>query len=184
MRKFMGWLATAATLSFAVPIQASQNDPRLPGLFERLKNANTIDEAELTEKAIWQIWFLSGNGSVDAHMLRGLQAMSASNLEDAMLAFDKALKLQPDFAEAWNKRATLNYLLGRYDASVIDIHKTLSLEPRHFGALSGLGLINLALGREREALKAFEAAVRIHPYLPGADTHIQELTEKIKGKGV
>ncbi len=75
MRKFLSWLATAATLSFSVPIQASQNDPRLPQLFEQLKEARTAEEAGLLERAIWQIWLLSGNGTVDAHMLRGLQAL-------------------------------------------------------------------------------------------------------------
>ncbi|MGB0631557.1 MAG: tetratricopeptide repeat protein [Alphaproteobacteria bacterium] len=182
--KFMHWVATAATLTFSVPIQASQNDARLPALFDQLKDARSPEDAAPVEQAIWQVWLLSGNGSVDAHILRGLQAMSDGRNEEALAEFTRATDAQPDFAEAWNKRATVNYLLGRYDASVLDIHKTLELEPRHFGALSGLGLINLALGREREALKAFEAARRIHPHLPGAKTHIRELREKIHGKGI
>jgi len=143
MRKFMQWLATAATLTFAVPVQGAQNDPRLGALFAELAKAESPEEAEHIEQTIWKIWLLSGNGAVDADML-----------------------------------------LGRFDASVIDIQKTLALEPRHFGALSGLALINLALDREREALKAFEAALRVHPNLPGAKTHIRELREKIRGKGI
>ncbi len=181
MKEFLRWLATAATLSFCVPIQAGQNDPRLPRLFEQLKEASTAKEARFLESSIWQIWLLSGNGVVDAHMLRGLQALDIGNHEAAISAFDEAVSLQPDFAEAWNKRATANYLLGRFDASIIDIHKTLSLEPRHFGALSGLALINLALGREREALKVFEAALDLYPFLPGARVHIRDLRERIKG---
>ncbi len=110
--------------------------------------------------------------------------MTDGRNEEALAAFTKATDTQRDFAEAWNKRATANYLLGRYEASVLDIQKTLELEPRHFGALSGLGLINLALGREREALKAFEAARQIHPFLPGSETHIRELREKIRGRGI
>ena len=78
----------------------------------------------------------------------------------------------------------MNYLLGRYDPAVLEIQKTLELEPRHFGALFGLGLINLALGREREALRAFEAALRIHPLMPGAKTHIRELRDRVQGKGI
>ena len=81
----------------------------------------------------------------------GLQALSDGRNEDALVDFTKATEAQADFAEAWNKQATVNYLLGRYDVAVLDIQKTLELEPRHFGALSGLGLISLALGREREA---------------------------------
>ena len=177
-------MATAATLTFSVPTQASQNDARLPALFDQLKAAASPEDAGSIEQAIWQIWLLSGNGSVDAHVLRGLQAMGEGRNEEALSAFTKAADAQPDFAEAWNKRATVNYLLGRFDDSVLDIQKTLSLEPRHFGALSGLGLINLAMGREREALKAFEAGLRIHPYLPGAETHIRDLREKIDGKAI
>jgi tetratricopeptide (TPR) repeat protein len=184
MKSFLQWLATAATLTFAVPLQAGQNDPRLDGLFAALGDASSVEEAAPVEQEIWKVWLLSGSGTVDAQMLRGLQALSVEDNKTALAAFTKAVEAQPDFAEAWNKRATVYYLLGRYDASVIDIHKTLTLEPRHFGALSGLALINLALGREREALKAFEAALRIHPNMPGADTHIRDLREKIKGKGI
>ncbi|MEE2722785.1 MAG: tetratricopeptide repeat protein [Pseudomonadota bacterium] len=184
MTHFMHWIATAATLTFSVPLQAGQNDPRLPSLFDQLKEAATAEEAETFEQAIWKIWLLSANGAVDAYMLRGIRAMGARDNEAALAAFDRVVTAQPDFAEGWNKRATVNYLLGRFDASVLDIQKTLELEPRHFGALSGLGLINLALGREREALKAFEAALRIHPNLPGANTHIRELRKKVRGKEI
>ena len=110
--------------------------------------------------------------------------MGEGRNEEALSAFTRATEAQSDFAEAWNKRATVNYLLGRFQDSVLDIQKTLSLEPRHFGALSGLGLINLAMGHDREALKAFEAALKIHPFMPGAKTHIRELREKIHGKGI
>ncbi len=184
MRRFMHWLATAATLTFAVPTQAGQNDPRLDVLFDNLKTAPTEEEAKPFEDAIWRVWMMSGNGSVDAEMLRGLHAMAQEDNETALEAFERVVAMQPDFAEGWNKRATVNYLLGRFDESVIDIQKTLALEPRHFGALSGLGLINLALGRDRQALEAFEAALRIHPHMPGADGHIRELREKFRGKGI
>jgi tetratricopeptide (TPR) repeat protein len=184
MKKTMHWLATAATLTFAVPVQGAQNDPRLDSLFVDLREAETKEAAAPIEESIWKIWLLSGNSVVDAYLLRGLQAMGSGDNEAALAAFDKVVAALPDFAEGWNKRATVNYLLGRFDASVIDIQKTLELEPRHFGALSGLALINLALSREREALKAFEAALRVHPNLPGADTHIRELQEKIRGKGI
>ena len=184
MKNFMHWLVTAATLTFAVPVQGAQNDPRLDALFAELRDAATTEDAAPIEQNIWNIWLLSGNGEVDAHMLRGLHAMGKGDNEVALESFDKLVAAQPDFAEGWNKRATVNYLLGRFDASVIDIQKTLALEPRHFGALSGLALINLALSREREALKAFEAALRLHPNFPGAETHIRELQEKLRGKGI
>lgn len=184
MRRFMHWLATAATLSFVVPVQAGQNDPRLDRLFDELHAAPTEEAAQPIEGAIWRIWLLAGNGAVDAEMLRGLAAMGNGDEDTALAAFTRVTELQPDFAEGWNKRATVNYMLGHFAASVADIEKTLALEPRHFGALSGLGLINLALGRERQALAAFEAALKIHPHLPGAESHIRELRERIRGRGI
>ena len=109
--------------------------------------------------------------------------MGEGRNEEALSAFTRATEAQSDFAEAWNKRATVNYLLGRFQDSVLDIQKTLSLEPRHFGALSGLGLINLAMGHDREALKAFEAALKIHPFMPGAKTHIANCAKKSTARG-
>ncbi len=183
-KHFLSWLATAATLTFTVPTIAGQNDPRLDGLFQYLQTAETEEEARPFEQAIWQLWLLSGNGQVDSNILQGLQAMGTGDNEKALAFFDKVIRAQPDFAEGWNKRATVNYLLGRYDDSVQDIHKTLELEPRHFGALSGLCLINLALTRDYEALKAFEAALRIYPHMAGADAHIEALREKVSGKWI
>ena len=184
MRKFIHWVATVATMTFLVPAQANQNDARLPGLFDQLREARSTKDAAQVEQAIWQVWLLSGNLTADAHVHRGLQALSDGRNKDALVDFTKATEVQADFSEAWNKRATVNYLLGRYDAAVLDIQKTLELEPRHFGALFGLGLINLALGREREALRAFEAALRIHPLMPGAKTPIRELRDRVQGKRI
>ena len=128
----------------------------------KVKIGGILEEALPIEKLIWNICLMSGNGELDALILKGLQAMGRESNEEALAAFSKVTEVQPDFAEAWNKRATVNYLLGRYQDSVIDIQKTLSLEPRHFGS-SGLGLINLAIGHERSP-KAFEAALKIHAF--------------------
>ena len=184
MKAFMQWLATAATLTFALPLQGGQNDPRLDALFVQLKNAESREAAERAEQSIWDIWMVSGNGVADSEMLQGLQALNRKDGEGALAAFTRAIEAQPDFAEAWNKRATVNYLLGRHGDSVQDIRRTLELEPRHFGALSGLGLIHLVRGREREALAAFDSALEIHPWLPGADTTIRALREKIEGREI
>ena len=113
----MQWLATAATLTFAVPVQGAQNDPRLDPLFAELAAAQTPEDAAPIEQTIWKIWLLSGNGAVDADMLRGLQAMGAGDNETALEHFTRVVEATPDFAEGWNKRATVNYLLGRFDAS-------------------------------------------------------------------
>lgn len=162
--------------------RADQTDSRLDGLFEQLKDAKTTREGALLEAAVWQIW--SETDEDDAAFLyrRGLDAMSNDLPEDALGYFSDAIKKAPAFAEAWNKRATVLFLMGDYQRSVADVEQTLSLEPRHFGALAGLGLINLALDREAAALKAFDAALKVHPQQPGLRAKVQELRAKLSGK--
>ena len=184
MKRVMAWMATAATLGFAVPTMGGQNDNRLPPLFYALKNAANAEEAEPLEARIWSLWTQSGDQDIDRIMALGLSEMAAQRYEQALAAFNSIIQKKPDFAEAWNKRATLYYLLGDYQRSTEDVEQTLALEPRHFGALSGLGLIALAVGDEKGALEAFEAALDIHPHMAGADTHIRALRDKIKGRGI
>lgn len=183
MKQIMAWMATAATLSFATPVTGGQNDARLGPLFDRLLVAGP-EEARAIESRIWQIWTASGDRTVDRVMAVGLTALADERYEDALAAFDEIVNRAPGFAEGWNKRATVHYLIGDFEKSIEDVERTLELEPRHFGALSGLGLIALALGEEERALDAFEAALEIHPHLPGADTHIRDLREKVKGRDI
>ena len=163
------WLTVALVLFLgaADTSRADQTDPRLDALFNKLRIAEVFSIAHATEQKIWIIWHEPPEiPEVSEIMEDGLQAMRESRLQDALAAFDAAVLKAPTFAEAWNKRATIHYLLGNYPASIADVRKTLSLEPRHFGALSGLGLINLKLERKADALAAFEAALAIHPFLP------------------
>ena len=184
VKRFLAWLATAATLTFALPGTAAQDDPRLDDLFAKLKSTADAAEARAVEQVIWLVWLVSGDDKVDAIMAQGVRALTFNDHAAALGAFDEIVRLAPGFAEGWNKRATVHYLLGNLDASAADIERTLALEPRHFGALSGLGLVRLAQGDEAEALAAFEAALAVHPHLPGADTHIKELRERVKGKRI
>ncbi len=184
LRRTMTWIAGAAALSFATVGLANQNDPRLGPLFDRLMEAPSAEEAADEEREIWRIWHESGSAGIDALMVRGLQAMGSRNLRDALAAFDEMVRQAPRFAEAWNKRATVNYLMGRLADSAADIERTLALEPRHFGALSGLGLVHLAQGEEEKALEAFDRALAVHPNLAGADTHIRALREKLRGRKI
>lgn len=184
MKRVMAWMATAATLTFAVPTVGAQNDPRLPPLFKALRNAHSAEEAAPIEARIWAIWTVTGDTATDGLMSVGIAAMGAERYDDALRVFDRIVMRQPDFAEGWNKRATVYYLLGEYRKSEADIDRTLALEPRHFGALSGLGLCELALGHEEKALAAFERALAINPHMAGADTHIKALREKLKGRRI
>ncbi len=184
VKRVVAWLATAATLSFATIGLGAQNDPRLPALFDRLEAAPSAEAAAEVEQAIWSIWHVSGNQEIDRMMAAGLHAMARRDFRRALAAFDEITRNAPGFAEGWNKRATIHYLIGRFAESRSDIARTLALEPRHFGALSGLGLVHLALDEEEEALAAFDRALEIHPNMAGADTHIRALRDKLRGRGI
>ena len=116
------------------------------------------------------IWHESGREDVDRLMEAGIEEMGSGRLRESIATFARIVGLAPEFAEGWNKRATAYYLAGELDASIRDVERTLALEPRHFGALSGLGLIYLARDDELGALRAFEATLKVHPRAPAAGT--------------
>jgi tetratricopeptide (TPR) repeat protein len=161
--------------------RADQDDPRLPALFARLKTVQSDGEARVIEALVWQIWSVSADDEINALMQRGLRAMTDGDPKQALPIFDDMVRRSPSFAEGWNKRATLYFLLGDFDSSVSDIERTLQLEPHHFGALSGLGQIYLALDREDAALKAFEAALIIDPHLIGVKAAVEGIKKKREG---
>jgi len=184
MKRVMAWMTAAATLNFAMPIQGGQNDLRLPVLLDALSEARSAADAAPIEARIWELWTSSGEAAIDQLMALGLAALAVRDYPAALAAFGDITEQKSDFAEGWNKRATVHYLMGDYQRSTEDIEHVLALEPRHFGALSGLGLIALAIGEPEQALEAFETALMIHPHMAGADTHIRALRDKLKGRGI
>jgi tetratricopeptide (TPR) repeat protein len=160
---------------WVVPAPADQQDRRLDRLFDRLQQTADQTEAAVIQHRIWQLWFQSDSDDVNKLMRAGQVAMGQGNYRDALEAFDRVVELAPDFAEGWNRRATLHYLMDNYDASVADVRRTLTLEPRHFGALSGLGLISIRLGYTDQAVEAFRRALDVNPHLPGAKANIESL---------
>ena len=163
------------------PAMADQRDSRLDALFERLQETSDPVDAATTQQRIWQIWIESDDAASSQLMRRGMAAMAGGDSESALDAFDELVTLAPDFAEAWNKRATVYYLMGRFDESVTDIQQTLELEPRHFGALSGLALIYDAVDNPEAAIRSLEAALDINPHLHGSRDRLRSLREKMKG---
>jgi len=168
-----------ASLVFLLPeitAMADQTDARLDSLFMGLAAAPGPAEAQVIEARIWSIWLEAHDPELDRLMTRGITAMERGDGRGAKQAFDQLIEARPDFAEAWNKRATLFYLLELLPESIADIDRTLALEPRHFGALSGLALIREQQGKPFEALEALEKVQRIHPKMPGLDERIERLT--------
>ena len=158
-----------------------QGDPRLEPLFARLKTAADPAEAAPVEAGIWQVWSEIADPTSAGLLARGTEALARRDQMEARDAFDALIQRSPDFAEAWNKRATLHYVIGDYRASVEDIQHVLALEPRHFGALSGLGLIYAAINRPEAAMRSFEAALAINPFLTGAKAQVERLRGRIEG---
>jgi len=179
---FLSLFVLSLFLGSAAPADAGQDDQRLDVLFKRLQNTSDQNEARSIETTIWQIWIEAKTDNLNQLMRTGIAAMNAGRLSDALRVFDKLVEVAPTFAEGWNKRATVYYLMKSFDASVNDIAQTLKLEPRHFGALSGLGLINQAIGRTAAAIKAYEQALEVNPHLLGLREKVKVMKEALKGE--
>ncbi|MET1028501.1 MAG: tetratricopeptide repeat protein [Dongiaceae bacterium] len=170
--------------AFDPPAYADQRDARLPKLFDALQRAQSAEEAVSLEAVIWNIWAETGKSDLDQLLQAGSLAMTQDDYDTALKDFDKLTKRAPAFAEGWNKRATVNYLMGNYQASLADIDRTLALEPRHFGALAGLGMVNLELDRDEAALDAFQRVLKIDPMNPAARINVETVKQRIKEKSI
>src|SRR6185437_6581890 len=165
-------------------VRADQTDPRLKGLFENLRTAASPKAAAGVESQIWEIWAKSGDASLDQVFEVGSRAMAIGDTNTALTIFDAIVQKAPNFAEGWNKRATIYYMMGNYEASLADINRTLELEPHHFGALAGLGLVNIGLDRDEAALDAFERVLKVDPQSQSAKVNIEIVKQRIKDKSI
>jgi tetratricopeptide (TPR) repeat protein len=144
---------------------AAARAQRLDSLFALLKTAKDQDEADTIVGDIWKVWLRSGSADLDARMEHATRLMAHGLLQPALAALDEITAAAPKWAEAWNKRATVLFLLSEYDRSLADIERVLALEPRHFGALAGIGMIRSEKGELREALAALRRALAVNPFL-------------------
>jgi tetratricopeptide (TPR) repeat protein len=181
MRRFALVLVIAGCVWTLAPTQARQDDARLKDLFAELKSATSSLEARVIEAKVWRIWAENGDPHIEALMDHGTNAMSLNDTDTALAAFNEVLRLDSSFAEGFNKRATVEFVRHDFAASVADIERTLALEPRHFGALAGLGQVYLAMDKKAAALKAFEAALAIDPKLESVQKAVQELKQELQG---
>lgn len=184
MRLIFPLMALALGIAVAGPAAADQKDPRLSPLFEMLKSTSDLNEVGSAEEQIWGIWMESGDEQIDGLLRQGAIYMQMQSFGAALSHFNAVIEAKPDFAEGWNKRATLYYLMGEYQKSIADCEKTLALEPRHFGALFGLGLLYTRLDDEPKAIDAFQKALKVHPHLQNAPEIIERLKAKLKSNEV
>jgi len=153
-------------------------------LFEALKIAPDADAAKLVESRIWALWNASGSDTTDLLMTRVKAAADGKDLNLAIELLNAVIELRPDYVEAWNRRATLHFTNKDYRASLADIRQVLAREPRHFGALTGLGIIMQEFGEEKLALDAFRRALAVNPHLQKIPDFVKTLTEKVEGRDI
>ena len=168
------FLAAALNLSSATASTTSQT------LLDNLAKATSLEQAQPIIAALWETWTNShGDENEQILMEQGIRAIEKGNLELAEKFFGDLINQNPDFTEAWNKRATVRYMLSKFEESRDDVFEVLKREPRHFGAISGLGMINLRLGNLKGALNSYKDLQRIFPASPEARRYIPVLRKKL-----
>ena len=166
-------------LAANVPAQTTKTDNGsglvLDTLFAKLQTATDPSAIQSLEAAIWEQWTMVPDPAQRQLMLRGIAEMEQQELQSAAATFTRLIELAPEISEAWNKRATVQWLLGNFTASIADICETIKREPRHFGAYSGLGMIRAQMNEPRRAVAAFELAKKYNPHIAGLDEEIARL---------
>jgi tetratricopeptide (TPR) repeat protein len=204
MRPSLPILIAAAVLGLAKPVtaqdratpplveppahvsKAQQGDrvSDLEFLLGAIKVAPDETSAKAIEDRIWALWQASGSDTVDVLMARVKQASDAGNFDLALRLLDAIIEIRPQYVEAWNRRATIFFLKKDFSDSLADIEHVLAKEPRHFGALAGLGTILEEVGDDKHALEAYRKALAVHPYLKGVAEHIKALADKVEGRDI
>lgn len=184
-------VAAAGAVDAGLPQKGQQATPaeptraqRLDTLFARLKRESDPDVARKTADEIWAIWRDSGSPTVDLLMEWTDKAVAAKQYGKALDLLDEITVLDPGFAEGWNRRATVHYMMNDYAKSMADIDRTLSLEPRHFGALSGMAGILAASGKDELALDALQRVLDVYPANRAAQEQLGKLADKLSGESI
>ena len=194
--------ATAVSAAYALPAIAAESgsflEPpkKLPSvsridrtqnldfLFGALKVAPDEASAKAIEERIWALWVISRSDTANLLMTRVKTALEAQDTDLAIKLLDAIVKVKPDYIEAWNRRATLYYMKKDNGHSLADIREVLRREPRHFGALAGLGLIMQDIGDDKQALEVYRRALAVHPRLQRIPDLVKTLQEKVEGRDI
>ena len=174
----------AAPPATTPPPAAPTKQGRLDQLFTELKRERNEKAAERIAGRIWNEWNQSGSASIDLMMLWSQKAMDNQKFDVALDLLDQVVTLQPTYAEGWNRRATVHFLMKNYGKSMSDIDHTLQLEPRHFGALSGMAQIMKNTDHKELALSAYQRVLDIYPMMRSAQDQVSTLSEELAGEGI
>ncbi len=156
----------------------------LDDLFARLKAAPTPDAGEMVARQIEARWLASGSETIDLLMIRAIGAMKGNDQGLALDLLDSILVLKPDYAEAWNRRATIHFLKKDFGRSIADVEQTLRLEPRHFGALAGLAAMLKDMDRKKQALEVYRMVVDLYPSLESVKKDFEQLSVEVGGRSL
>ncbi len=171
---------------FSSSLFADDNHQReIDKLFIQLKNANDFENSKKIEDKIWDLWITHpSKNSLTKLLADGSSAMMDNKLDTAYNKFTEVIKLDPNWAEAWNKRATVLYLMGKYKLSQADIDKVLAIEERHFGALTGQGLVQTALKNYQKAIDSYIEAHKVHPFMKSPMIMIEKLQIELQKQSI
>ncbi|MHA6685845.1 tetratricopeptide repeat protein [Mesorhizobium sp. A556] len=168
----------------ATPSAATAQKARLDKLFADLKRERNDKAAERIAGNIWREWTDSGSASINLMMQWSQKAMETQKFGVALDFLDQVVTLDPTYAEGWNRRATVHYMMKSYGKSMADIDRTLRLEPRHFGALSGLAQIMTDTDHKQAALDAWQRVLAIYPMMRSAQEQVSTLSEELAGERI
>ena len=184
VRVLIASLCLAFALAACGPIggKSYKSDPRLDPLFAELKAAQDAPSAQQIEARIWRIWGESGSATVDILLERAQAAEAAGDKALARSFLDQAVQLMPDYAESYNRRAVLAFDTEDRAAALADIEDALKREPRHFGALAGLGMVYEAMGQNKAAYEAYKQALELNPFLEQAKQGVTRLKAEVDGR--
>jgi tetratricopeptide (TPR) repeat protein len=176
-----GWAQPPADLP---PVVRGAPMSNLDTLFAALKVAPNEDVAREIENQIWAVWMVSGSDTCNLLMVRVKAAIEEKDYDLAIKLLTDIIEIKPDYVEAWNQRATVYYMQDDYAHAISDLGQVLAREPRHFGALSGLGLMLQELGDDKDALTAYRDALKIDPHLERVPDEVKELSQKVEGRHI
>lgn len=179
MNKLLQISVLMLTVAGMSPSWGDQNNPELNQLFVLLQESeDPVEAAALTQK-VWENWYQTNDPDVERLLQLGELSIRRGMLDEAVQFFSEIIEIQPGFSEAWNRRATVYYMMGEYDLSTSDIAATLNLEPRHFGALSGQGMIYAIQNNRDQALQYYEKALEYNPHLSNVKENVEIIKEQI-----